>query len=90
MKLKHALIATGVWTAVGLVAAVAIIASIAGQRLPARVANARAQKAGGGTATVMAIGYAGIWLPYAAALGKRRREQGRKAGGRAAGHPEVL
>ena len=75
MKLKHALIASGVWTVVGVVAAVGLITYIASQRLPRRVAEQRAQTAGGAAGVVVAVGYGAIWLPYAAAVGKRRREE---------------
>lgn len=74
MKLKHALIATAVWTAVGLVACVALIAVIASRAGPGRAAEQRAQQAGGGAGMVMALGYAGIWLPYAFAVGRKKRE----------------
>lgn len=74
MKLKTALIASGIWTAVGVVGCVVLISVIANQRLSKREGEQRAQQAGTGAAVVMAIGYAAIWLPFAAAVGKQRRE----------------
>lgn len=81
MKLKHALIASAVWTVIGLAGCVALVVVIAGSR-PTRAAEQRAAQAGGGAGTVMVIGYGAIWLPFAAAVGKRRREAAAKRKGR--------
>jgi len=78
MKLKTALIASGIWTAVGVIGCVVLISVIASKRLSQREAEQRAPQAGTGAAAVMGIGYAAIWLPFAGAVGKRRREALRK------------
>jgi hypothetical protein len=44
-------------------------------RYPGHQQEARAGKAGGGFGTLAAIGYGAIWLPWAAAYGKQRRER---------------
>ncbi len=77
MKLKHALITSGVWTVVGLVACVALIAVIASRG--GRTAQQQAQTAGAGAGVAMAVGYGVIWLPYAAMVGRRMREAAAKA-----------
>jgi len=82
MRLRTALIASGIWTAVGVIGCVVLISVIAGQRLPRRDAEQRAGQAGTGAAVVMAIGYGAIWLPFAAAVGKRRREAAQVGTGR--------
>lgn len=82
MKLKHALIATAAWTAVGLLGCIALIAVIASRAGPGRAAEQRAQQAGGGAGVVMAIGYGAIWLPYAVAVGRRAAAPGKPRRGR--------
>lgn len=75
MTLKTAFIATGVWTVVGLVLSVVLVIAIASGSTRRSEANQRASMAGSGAGLVMAIGYGAIWLPYAAAMGKRRRAE---------------
>jgi hypothetical protein len=70
MKLKHVIIGTIVWLVLIVVAGVGIAASFAGK--PG--AEQRAQSLGQGLGIVAAIGLGALWLPWAAKVGKKRRE----------------
>lgn len=74
MTTRLALILTGVWTLIVVVGCVAVI-WYATSTTSRSVAAARMGQAGTGCGTIAAIGYGGIWIPWAAAYGKRRRER---------------
>jgi hypothetical protein len=46
---------------------------------PRRDRDARASMLGGGMGVLVSIGWAGLWLPYAAEIGKKRREERTRA-----------
>lgn len=73
MSLRLALILTGVWTLLVFAGCAGIITYIANG--PVRQQQERASKAGGGFGIVAAAGYGGIWVPWAAAYGRKRRER---------------
>jgi hypothetical protein len=73
MSIRTALILTGVWTLLLLAGCAGVVAYIANG--PRHQQEARAGRAGGGFGTLAAIGYGAIWLPWAAAYGKQRRER---------------
>jgi len=75
MTLKKALLTTGIWTALMLIAGGLGLWYILSQPIRASVAQTRAEKLGSGLATFMCIGYAFVWLPYAAKIGKQKRAQ---------------
>lgn len=79
MKLKTALIATGLWTAVIVVLAGVVIWYIGSHPVPGASKQDRASQAGGGLGVLAGIGYGCIWLPYAAAIGKQKRKAREKA-----------
>jgi hypothetical protein len=74
MTTRLALILTGVWTLV-VVAGCAAVLWYVMANAPRSTAEARLGQAGTGCGTVAALGYGAIWLPWAAAWGKRRRER---------------
>ncbi len=78
MKLKYALWATAVWTFLGCGGAGAGLWYITTHRVRGASSQERAKRFGLGAGTLMGFGYAGIWLPYAWQLGKRRREMKRE------------
>lgn len=79
MKLKTAIIASAIWTAVVIGVAGYTIWYIGTHPVPGVSKEDRAAKVGGGLGVFAGIGYAGIWLPYAAAIGKKKREEREKA-----------
>jgi hypothetical protein len=79
MRLKTALIATGIWTVVVVILAGVVIWYIANHPIPGVSKKDRAAQAGGGLGVFAGIGYGCIWLPYAAAIGKQKREAREKA-----------
>jgi hypothetical protein len=79
MSLKTSLIATAAWTVLMLVISVGAIVYVGTRPVPNRVKNERASQLGGGLGVFTAIGYGAIWLPFAAKIGKQRREQRTKA-----------
>ena len=74
MKLKHALWATAIWTVFSVIASGLIIWYIGTHPVPGVRSEQRAASAGQGAAVAIVIGYALIWLPYAAKIGKQRRQ----------------
>jgi hypothetical protein len=87
MKLKHALWATALWTVLALGACAVCLWYLGTHPVPGAPLERRARQLGEGAGTVMALGYAAVWLPFAYQLGKRRqaqraREERRKTGGR--------
>lgn len=75
MTLKKALVITGIWTALTVIAGGLGLWYILSLPIRTSVAQARAEKLGSGIATFMCIGYACVWLPYAAKIGKEKRAQ---------------
>src|SRR3954447_14182267 len=73
MKLKHALWATAIWSFISLLGCGGIIGYIATHPIPGASQEKRAQMAGQGAATLVMIGFGLIWLPYAIAVGKKKR-----------------
>lgn len=51
-------------------------------QVPQSQQKQRAQAFGSGMATLASLGYAGIWLPWAAAAGRKRRQQRAEADAR--------
>jgi hypothetical protein len=85
MKLKHVVWATAIWTLLGCGGSGVGLWYVTTHRVRGAGTEERAKRLGMGAGTLMAIGYAAIWLPYAAAVGKRRREQKREVEARVAG-----
>jgi hypothetical protein len=74
VRLRSAFIATAAWTVLAFgVSAVALWYVLS--HAPPSDRDRRAGLLGQGAGTVMALGYAAIWLPYAYQVGRRRREQ---------------
>jgi hypothetical protein len=71
MRARLALILTGIWTLIVIVGCVGIIMHIANG--PQSQQEERASQAGAGFGVVAAMGYAGIWIPWAIAFGKKRQ-----------------
>lgn len=83
MNVKRLFLASIIWTAVmlggGYLAAVRMAQQVAFDRN----AEERAKSLGQGIGTITGIGYGVIWIPYAYALGKKRRaEKSRPAKGK--------
>lgn len=81
MTTRLALILTGVWSLLVLLACGGGIWFVT-TRVPRHQQEQRATALGGATGTVAVIGYGVIILPWAAAVGRRRRqaaEEARKA-----------
>ena len=74
MRLKHALLATAIWTVVALGVSLLLVWYIIAHPIPGASIEKRASLLGQGAATVMVLGYAAIWLPFAYRIGKQRRE----------------
>ncbi|MFM8933833.1 MAG: hypothetical protein ACKOS8_18365 [Gemmataceae bacterium] len=74
MNLKNSIIATVVWTVVVLAVGVGMIIYIGTHPVPGATVEQRSQKAGSGTGFVAALGYAGIWLPFAFKKGQDKRK----------------
>ena len=74
MTLKLALILSAAWTLVIIAGAVLAIWYLSEHPVRGMSAEERASAVGGGMGIVAAIGYAAIWLPLAAKLGRERRE----------------
>jgi type II secretory pathway component PulM len=73
MRLKHALLATAIWTAVALGISVLLVWYVIAHPIPGASTDKRASLLGQGAGTVMVLGYAAIWLPFAYRIGKQRR-----------------
>lgn len=90
MTRRLALILSGVWTAVVLVAAVAVVWYVVTHPVRGMTQDQRAAKVGGGMGVAAGIGYGIIWIPYAAQVGQRRRaERARKQQRKSKGKPRV-
>ncbi len=75
MSLKFSLIATAIWMVLIFVVAFAIgYFFIQGNPIPGVSMEERGTKLGVGMGTLAGIGLGAIWLPFAARLGKERRE----------------
>jgi hypothetical protein len=79
VKLKHALWATAAWTVLALGVCAVCLWYMGTHPVPGASLEKRARALGEGAGTVMTLGYAAIWLPFAYQVGKRRREAQRKA-----------
>jgi hypothetical protein len=79
MKLKTALIASAIWTVVVIGLIGVVIWYIANHPVPGVSKKDRAAQAGGGLGVFAGIGYGCIWLPYAAAIGKKKRAERERA-----------
>ncbi len=75
MKLKTALIASAVWTVVVVGVAGYTIWYVVNHPIRGMSKTDRASKVGGGLGVFAGIGYSAIWFPYAAAIGKKKREE---------------
>jgi hypothetical protein len=74
VRLKYALWATAAWTVIGVGASAAVLWYISTHPVRGARARDRAAVAGQAAGIVVAAGYGVIWLPYAAAVGRKRRE----------------
>ena len=74
MRLRHALLATAIWTVVALGVSLLLAWYVIAHPIPGTSTEKRAGLLGQGAATVMVLGYAAIWLPFAYRMGKQRRE----------------
>lgn len=79
MNLKNSMIATVVWTVVVLAVGIGMIIYIGTHPVPGATVEQRSQMAGSGVGFVAALGYAGIWLPFAFKKGQERRKAVAKA-----------
>lgn len=75
MTLKRVLILTGIWTVLMVGVGAAAIWYIATHRVPGVRAEDRASQLGSGLGLLMTFGYACIWIPYAAKVGKQKRAE---------------
>ena len=62
-----------------LVVGIAAIGAVSAGSSSPQDANERASLLGTGLGVLVGIGWAGLWLPYAAALGKKRRQDQQRA-----------
>ena len=74
MTTKLALILTGAWTLLMIAVCSGLIWFVTA-RVPRHEQERRAGMLGSGAATVAAIGYGAIWLPWAVVVGRKRRER---------------
>ena len=74
MSTKLALILTGVWTLL-VVAACSGALWFVTSKVPRSQQDERARLFGGSIGILAAIGYAGVWLPWAVAYRKRHQQQ---------------
>lgn len=73
MTLKFAVIATAVWTLATAGLGAIAIWIILTHPIPAVPPEVRAAQLGSGMGTLAGIGYAVIWIPFAALRGRQRR-----------------
>ncbi len=73
MSLKFALMATAVWTVATAGLGAIAIWSLLTDPAAAVTAEVRAAQLGSGMGTLAGIGYAVIWIPFAALRGRQRR-----------------
>lgn len=74
MTLKRALIATAIWTVLLIGISAGAIWYVRTHPIRGVSMDDRASQLGGGLGILGAIGYGAIWLPFAASVGKARRE----------------
>lgn len=79
MTLKLVLWATAIWTLLAIGGAVLGAWYIGTHPIPGTRTEKRMEMLGQGAGVVTVIGYAVIWLPYCAKIGKQRREAREKA-----------
>ncbi|MCA9095797.1 MAG: hypothetical protein KDA68_20095 [Planctomycetaceae bacterium] len=75
MTLKRVLILTGAWTLVMVGVCVVAIWYVVTHRVPGVRPEERASQLGSGLGLLTTFGYALIWLPFAAKVGKQRRAE---------------
>lgn len=76
MSIRLALILSGVWTVLVIAgSAIAIVSIVNG---PPSQQQERASKAGGTFGIIAAIGYGGIWVPWAMAKSKKKPDRPRR------------
>ena len=73
MSVKKLVVVTIVWTVLSLGVGVYGIWYIVQHRIPGVRAEERSARLGAGLGVLMCIGYAAIWLPFAAKIGRKRR-----------------
>lgn len=76
--MKKRILITVAWFVIGIVVTAAIAAVVVSNS-PHRERNARAAAFGSAGGLVVAIGCGAIWLPWAARVGKKRREERERA-----------
>lgn len=81
MSLKQRIILSIAWFVLCLVIGTAAFAMMV-NNAPRRDRGARASILGGGLGVLVSAGWAGLWLPYAAVIGKKRREERSRASGK--------
>jgi hypothetical protein len=74
MSLKNMFIATAVWTVVVVALGIGMIIYIGTHPVAGATVEQRSQMAGSGVGFLAALGYAGIWLPFAFKKGQERRK----------------
>jgi hypothetical protein len=79
VNLKYCLWATAIWTVIACGGSGVGLWYVLTHPRPGVSSDARAARLGEGAGTVMTIGYAAIWLPFAYQVGKRRRAAQRGA-----------
>lgn len=75
MKLKTALIASAIWMVVVIGIGGVAIWYVSTHPIHGVSNEQRGAQLGGGLGVFAGIGFAAIWLPYAAAIGKKKREE---------------
>lgn len=78
MSFKQRVILSVAWFVLCLVIGTAAFAMMV-NNAPHRDRGARASQLGSGMGVLTSVGWAGLWLPYAAAIGKKRREKRARA-----------
>jgi hypothetical protein len=79
VTLKQRIVLSLGWLVLCVVIGFAIIIPVASSGATSRERNERASMVGVGMGTVVGIGWAGLWLPWAAALGRQRRDERERA-----------
>lgn len=74
MSLKKSLMSTAIWMGFVVVISIAIISYLVSNPIPGVSMEERSRLIGGGIGTISGIGLGVIWIPFAARLGKERRE----------------
>ncbi len=75
MSTRRALILTGVWTLVVIIASIAAIWFVVA-KVPRHQQEEQAEMLGAGVAAVAVVGYGAVWRPWAAARRRERRARG--------------